>query len=128
MRVLLDTHVFLWLVGDHPNLSATAKAIFLESDNELLISAASGFEIAVKHGLGKLALSDSPAAFMRDRIANNGLVELPITMSHATTLQELPLHHRDPFDRLLIAQAMAEGIPLLSADKQLAAYPIECLW
>lgn len=128
MRVLLDTHAFLWLVGDHENLSETAKTIFLDGENELFVSAASGFEITVKHGLGKLSLSDPPATFIRERITNNSLQELPITMAHATTLQELPLHHRDPFDRLLVAQALAEGIPLLTADKQLAAYPIECLW
>ena len=128
MKVLLDTHAFLWLMSDHPSLSATAKKVFLDSDNELILSAVSGFEIAVKHGLGKLMLSEPPIIFMRQRINNNNLLELPITMEHATHLQNLPQHHRDPFDRLLVAQAMVEGIPLLTADKQLSAYAIECIW
>ena len=128
MKVLLDTHAFLWLMSDDPNLSITAKKIFLDSDNDILLSAVSGFEIAVKHGLGKLKLSEPPVTFMRKRIDNNNLIELPITMAHATHLQNLPQHHRDPFDRLLIAQAMVEGIALLTADKQLSAYPVECIW
>jgi len=128
VKVLLDTHVFLWLVSDHPNLSTTAKEIFLDDSNELLLSAVTGFEIAVKHGLGKLKLSEPPAIFIRRRIDNNNLVELAVTMEHATHLQNLPLHHRDPFDRLLIAQSMVEGIPLLTADRQLSAYPIKCIW
>ena len=128
MKVLLDTHVFLWLMSDHPNLSSTAKKIFLDSSNDILLSAVSGFEIAVKHGLGKLKLSEPPTIFMRQRIDNNNLIELAIIMAHATYLQDLPKHHRDPFDRLLIAQAMVEGIPLLTADKQLSAYPVECIW
>jgi len=128
VKVLLDTHTFLWLMSDHPGLSATAKQIFLDNDSELLLSAVSGFEIAVKYGLGKLKLVEPPATFIRRRIENNGLLELPISMDHATQLQNLPMHHRDPFDRLLVAQAMAEAIPLLTADKQLTAYPVECIW
>ena len=128
MRVLLDTHAFLWLMSDHPNLSATAKQVFLDNDNELLLSAVSGFEIAVKYGLGKLKLSEPHIIFMRRRIDNNNLLELPITMEHTTHLQDLPPHHRDPFDRLLVAQAMVEGLPLLTTDKQLTVYPIECIW
>jgi PIN domain nuclease of toxin-antitoxin system len=128
VKILLDTHTFLWLMSDHQSLSATAKQIFLDNDNELLLSAVSGFEIAVKYGLGKLNLAEPPATFIRRRIENNGLLELPISMDHATQLQELPTHHRDPFDRLLVAQAMAEAIPMLTADKQLTAYPIECIW
>lgn len=128
MRLLLDTHAFLWLVSDHPGLSATARQLFLDDQNELLLSAVSGFEITVKHGLGKLKLSSPPVSFIRERIINNSLQELPITMAHATHLQHLPMHHRDPFDRLLVAQALVEDIPLLTADSQLAAYPVECLW
>ncbi|RLA12770.1 MAG: hypothetical protein DRQ52_07395 [Gammaproteobacteria bacterium] len=128
MKVLLDTHAFLWLMSDHKNLSATAKKVFLDNDNELLLSAVSGFEIAVKYGLGKLKLAEPPINFVQRRIENNDLTELPISMAHATQLQALPAHHRDPFDRLLVAQAMIEGVPLLTSDKQLSAYPIKCIW
>lgn len=128
MKILLDTHAFLWLVSDHPRLSDVAKAVFLDNSNELFLSAVSGFEIAVKHGLGKLKLSESPTEFIRRRIENNNLIELPISMEHATNLQNLPLIHRDPFDRLLISQSMVESIPLLSADQQMRAYSIDCIW
>ena len=128
MKILLDTHAFLWLVSDNSRLSDKAKMIFLDNSNELFLSAVSGFEIAVKHGLGKLKLSESPAAFIRRRIENNNLIELPISMEHATNLQNLPPIHRDPFDRLLISQSMVESIPLLSADKQMSAYSIDCIW
>ena len=128
MKILLDTHAFLWLVSDHSRLSDKAKAVFLDNSNDLYLSAVSGFEIAVKHGLGKLKLSESPMDFVSRRIENNNLIELPITMEHATNLQNLPLIHRDPFDRLLISQSMVESIPLLSADKQISAYSIECIW
>ncbi len=128
MKILLDTHAFLWLVSDHPRLSDMAKAVFLDNSNELFLSAVSGFEIAVKHGLGKLKLSASPKDFVRRRIENNNLIELPISMEHATNLQNLPLIHRDPFDRLLISQSMVESMPLLSADQQMRAYSIDCIW
>jgi PIN domain nuclease of toxin-antitoxin system len=128
VKILLDTHAFLWLVSDHSRLSDKAKAVFLDNSNDLYLSAVSGFEIAVKHGLGKLKLSESPMDFVSRRIENNNLIELPITMEHATNLQNLPLIHRDPFDRLLISQSMVESIPLLSADKQISAYSIECIW
>lgn len=128
MKILLDTHAFLWLVSDHSRLSDKAKAVFLDNSNEVYLSAVSGFEIAVKHGLGKLKLSESPTDFIRRRIQNNNLIELPISMEHATNLQNLPLIHRDPFDRLLISQSMVESIPLLSADQQMRAYSIDCIW
>jgi PIN domain nuclease of toxin-antitoxin system len=128
VKILLDTHAFLWLVSDHSRLSDKAKAVFLDNSNDLYLSAVSGFEIAVKHGLGKLKLSESPMDFVSRRIENNNLIELPVTMEHATNLQNLPLIHRDPFDRLLISQSMVESIPLLSADKQISAYSIECIW
>lgn len=128
MKILLDTHAFLWLVSDHPRLSDVAKAVFLDNSNELFLSAVSGFEIVVKHGLGKLKLSESPTEFIRRRIENNNLIELPISMEHATNLQNLPLIHRDPFDRLLISQSMVESMPLLSADQQMRAYSIDCIW
>jgi PIN domain nuclease of toxin-antitoxin system len=128
MRILLDTCAFLWLVTDDPQASELAKEIFLKEDNELLLSAVTGFEIAVKYSLGKLRLAEPPKEFITNRINANALTELPVSMTHALILQNLPLHHKDPFDRLLIAQAMVNQIPLLSADQQLSAYAINRLW
>ena len=128
MRILLDTCAFLWLVTDDPQASELAKEIFLKEDNELLLSSVTGFEIAVKYSLGKLRLAESPKEFITNRINANALTELPVSMTHALILQNLPLHHKDPFDRLLVAQAMVNQIPLLSADQQLSAYDIHRLW
>ena len=128
MRVLLDTHAFLWLVTDDPKLSATAKAVFLEDDNELLLSAVTGFEIAVKYSLGKLSLKEPPGPFIHKRIQANALIPLAITIEHTMLLAGLPFHHRDPFDRLLVAQALSDSLPILSADALLSAYGIERIW
>lgn len=128
MRILLDTHAFLWLVTDSPLLSPGARDLFLNSDNELLLSAVTGFEIAVKYTLGKLQLAERSADFIDNRIRNNALTPLPITLAHTYGLADLPAIHRDPFDRLLVAQARFEQVPLLSADTILSEYPIERLW
>ena len=128
MKVLLDTCAFLWLVTDDPQSSELAKEIFLNEDNELFLSAVTGFEIAVKYSLGKLRLAEPPKEFIANRIKANALIELPLSMIHALALQNMPLHHKDPFDRLLVAQAMVNQIPLLSADQQLSAYEIKRLW
>jgi PIN domain nuclease of toxin-antitoxin system len=128
LRVLLDTHSFLWLVTDDPKLSERAKSIFLDADNELLCSAVIGFEIAVKYSLGKLDLAEPPREFMENRLRNNALKPLAVTLAHTYRLAHLPFHHRDPFDRLLVAQALEEDLPLLSADEILSAYGIRRIW
>lgn len=128
MRVLLDTHALIWLVTGDPRLSSTARKVFLDPANDLLCSAVTGFEIAVKYSLGKLYLTEPPALFIDNRIRNNGLIPLSITLAHACRLADLPLHHRDPFDRLLIAQALLEQVPLLSADAAFDAYSVQRLW
>jgi len=128
MKVLLDTCAFLWLVTDDPKLSPLAKEIFLDIENELLLSAVTGFEITVKYSLGKLHLTEPPREFIVNRIHSNSLTEFPIHMKHTLAVQDLPLHHKDPFDRLLVAQATVHQMPLLSADQQLSAYDIERLW
>ena len=128
MKILLDTHAFLWFVTNDRELSQTAKKLFLDEENELYLSAVTGFEIAQKYSLGKLQLTEKPSEFITNRIDANNLIELPIFMAHTTVLEKLPRHHRDPFDRLLVAQAMIEKVPLLSADEQLSAYPIKRLW
>jgi len=128
VKVLLDTCAFLWLVTDDPKLSPLAKDIFLNSANELLLSAVTGFEITVKYSLGKLHLTEAPKEFISNRIQANSLTELPISMNHTYVLHNLPLHHKDPFDRLLVAQALVNQIPLLSPDEQLSIYDIKRLW
>ncbi len=128
MRVLLDTHAFLWLVTDDPKLSERAKSIFLDSGNEMLCSAVIGFEISVKFSLGKLQLVEPPREFIDKRMRNNALTELPVTLAHTYRVAHLPFHHRDPFDRLLVAQALEEDVALLSADQILSQYGIRRIW
>jgi PIN domain nuclease of toxin-antitoxin system len=128
VKILLDTCAFLWLVTDDPKLSGLAKDIFLDSNNELFLSAVTGFEITVKYSLGKLHLTEPPKEFISNRMKANALTELPISLNHTLALQDLPWHHKDPFDRLLVAQAMVAQIPLLSSDEQLSAYSIKRLW
>lgn len=108
--------------------SPRAKAVFLENDNELLLSAVTGFEIAVKYSLGKLGLTEPPEQFISKRIQANALIPLAITIEHTVLLADLPFHHRDPFDRLLVAQALSDSLPILSADTLLSAYGIERIW
>lgn len=128
MRVLLDTHAFLWLVTDDPKLSERAKSIFLDSGNEMLCSAVIGFEISVKFSLGKLQLVEPPREFIDKRMRNNALTQLPVTLAHTYRVAHLPFHHRDPFDRLLVAQALEEDVALLSADQILSQYGIRRIW
>jgi PIN domain nuclease of toxin-antitoxin system len=128
VKILLDTCAFLWLVTDDSKLSGLAKDIFLDSNNELFLSAVTGFEITVKYSLGKLHLTEPPKEFISNRMKANALTELPISLNHTLALQDLPWHHKDPFDRLLVAQAMVAQIPLLSSDEQLSAYSIKKLW
>ena len=122
MKVLLDTCAFIWLVTDNPKLSELAKEIFLDEDNEILLSAVTGFEIAVKYSLGKLHLTEPPREFVIHRMNANALTELPVSMAHALALQNMPLHHKDPFDRLLVAQSLSEPLILLTVDDKLARY------
>lgn len=127
MRVLLDTHVWLWLQTEPERLSQPAFDLLSDAANELLLSAASAWEIAVKAGLGKLHLPSPPADYVPRRLATSGTTALPIELRHALHVATLPRHHRDPFDRLLVAQAQVEALPLMTADAQLGAYDVEIL-
>jgi PIN domain nuclease of toxin-antitoxin system len=118
MRLLLDTQVFVWITQDSPRLTKAAKALILEA-SEVYVSAASIWEIAIKARLGKI---DADPRQMAQAIAASGFSELPISVQHAAGVELLPEHHKDPFDRLLIAQALAEPLRLVSADGQLAKY------
>ncbi len=127
MKYLLDTHTFLWFIEDSTLLKKTAKTI-LESDHDLLLSVASIWEIAIKVNLGKLQLAASFDPFIPEQIAINDLEILSIQIAHLNLISSLPLHHRDPFDRLLIAQAITEQIPVISRDTAFDAYQVTRIW
>jgi PIN domain nuclease of toxin-antitoxin system len=128
VTVLLDTHAFLWFITDDPKLSATGKATIADPANDILISPASYWEVAIKVSLGKYPLSVPFETLITQGIADNEFEILPIEPRHAAAVSSLPFHHRDPFDRLLIAQALVEQVPLVSADSTFDAYPINRLW
>jgi PIN domain nuclease of toxin-antitoxin system len=128
MRLLLDTHALLWFVWNHPSLSATGLSLITDPKNTLFFSAASIWEIAIKVCIGKLALADPYDVFMNQAITTTGLTVLPIEVRHAATLAALPRHHGDPFDRMLVAQALVETMPLVGADAVFDAYSVNRLW
>jgi PIN domain nuclease of toxin-antitoxin system len=128
MNLLLDTHAFLWFCQDDPALSASAKAAIEDPTNRKIVSVASCWEIAIKAGLGKLHLGEPAGTYIPAALAQTGFELLPISLSHATGVESLPLHHRDPFDRLLVAQAIADGVEIVSGDAALDLYPIRRLW
>lgn len=128
MRVLLDTQAFLWFLLDDPQLSAPAKAFIEDPLNDIAISPASYWEIAIKIRLGKYSLPQPYQTFMESQIAANDFQILPIEPRHTAVLTTMELHHKDPFDRLMIAQAIVEGIPIVSSDAVFDAYPVQRLW
>lgn len=128
MRILLDTQAFLWLIADAPALSRRARALFAKPGNEFLLSLASLWEMAIKLSLGKLRLDEPMATFIPRQMQENAIVHLGIEFRHVVGVAGLPFHHRDPFDRLLAAQALVEGLPILSPDRAFDAYHIKRLW
>ncbi len=122
MKLLLDTHLLLWAAGASPRLPAEARDLILEPDTEPVASAASLWQVAIKNALGRADFRVDPH-LLRRGLADNGYTELPVTGAHAVEAGLLPPLHRDPFDRMLIAQARVEGILLLTADRTLARYP-----
>jgi PIN domain nuclease of toxin-antitoxin system len=122
VKLLLDTQILLWAAGQPARLSTAARKLLNNPNNELLFSAASLWEIAIKNTLGREDFRVEPRTLRRG-LLDNGYVELPITGQHAVSIDGLPLLHKDPFDRLLLAQALTEGITLITADAQLARYP-----
>ncbi|MEO5510147.1 MAG: type II toxin-antitoxin system VapC family toxin [Longimicrobiales bacterium] len=122
MKLLLDTQLLLWAAGQPEKLSRTARKLLNDPENELLFSAASLWEVAIKSSLGREDFRVEPRVLRRG-LLDNGYVELPITSQHAVGINSLPAVHRDPFDRLLMSQAISEGITLLTADAQLAGCP-----
>ena len=128
MRVLLDTHTFLWWIADDPQLSTTARQVMENADNTLYLSAASGWEMVIKACLGKLKLPDDVQGYVAEQIALNAIQVLPIEMSHALHVYTLPDHHRDPFDRMLVAQSQVEQLPILTIDPLIAKYAVATIW
>jgi PIN domain nuclease of toxin-antitoxin system len=128
MKILLDTHAFLWAITEDAQLSLRAREIFTARTSELFLSVASIWEILIKVRLKKLPLTKPVVPFLREQLANNNIHVLPIVLDHVARLEDLPVHHRDPFDRILVAQSLEEGWPLLSADPLLARYPTELIW
>jgi PIN domain nuclease of toxin-antitoxin system len=122
LKLLLDTHVLLWTAGKPERLAMNARALIEDAGNQLFFSAASLWEIAIKLGLGRPDFEVDPRVLRRG-LLDNGYGELPITSAHAVTICTLPPLHKDPFDRILVAQAMVEGITLLTADQRVAQYP-----
>jgi PIN domain nuclease of toxin-antitoxin system len=128
MRLLIDTHAVIWYVDQDHLLSPLAHSAITDSANDIVVSAATIWEVAIKVGLGKLTLSQPYRLWMNQALADLGATVLPITVECADAQAALPAHHRDPFDRLLIAQAMVEGIALVSADSQFDIYGVHRLW
>lgn len=130
MNLLLDTHTFLWHAEGHSNLSAHAAGLLTDPANDLFVSIASIWEIAIKSGLGKLTLTKPYAQFITDAIAGYGLRVLPITMADCTAYEALPFptKHRDPYDRMIIVHAMRDSMTIVGADVEFDAYPITRLW
>jgi PIN domain nuclease of toxin-antitoxin system len=120
MRLLLDTHVLLWWLDDRPALGRAAKDLISQGDNDVFVSAISAAEIALKSSIGKLRLPED----LEQQLDDNAFEPLPLRMSHGLALQGLPLHHRDPFDRLLIAQATCEDLAVVTADRAFSAYEV----
>jgi PIN domain nuclease of toxin-antitoxin system len=122
VKFLLDTQLLLWAAGQPKRLSAAARKLLNDPRNELIFSAASLWEIAIKNSLGREDFHVEPRLLLRG-LLDNGYVELPVTSQHAVGIDSLPPLHKDPFDRLLVVQALSEGITLLTSDAQLALYP-----
>ena len=128
MRLLLDTHSFLWFIAGSTKLSARARSLIEDTSNESLLSVASLWEMAIKVSLNKLSLARPFETLIPDQLTINAVDLMGITINHATAIATLPFHHRDPFDRLLVAQALVEGMPFVSADTAFDAYSVTRLW
>jgi PIN domain nuclease of toxin-antitoxin system len=128
VNLLLDTHSFIWFVEDNPSLSSHARTLIEEPTNDVFLSIANIWEMAIKVSLGKLDLSQPFDLFIPNQLLLNDITLLDITVSHTLRVATLPYHHRDPFDRLLIAQSLVEVMPLISIDSVFDAYGVNRLW
>jgi PIN domain nuclease of toxin-antitoxin system len=128
VKLLLDSHSFLWFIGGAPALSATGRALIEDEGNEKFVSIGSLWEIAVKASLGKLPLAKPFEQLIPEQLQINGFLVLGLTVEHTAKLAQLPFHHRDPFDRMLVAQSLVENLPLVSKDDVLDADGIRRVW
>jgi len=128
MRLLLDTHAFIWFVEDSPLLSADAKSSIGDPGSEVFLSIASVWEMAIKVSLNKLRFSQPFDLFLPHQLRINDIATLNVTLEHAMAVSKLPLHHRDPFDRMIIAQSLTEGIVVVSVDAAFDRYGVTRLW
>lgn len=125
MTYLLDTHVWLWMLTAPDRIAPDVLERLADPETQLLVSAASSWEIAIKYERGRLALPEPPESYVPSRMRRSGVTGLPVSHAHALRVATLEPHHRDPFDRLLVAQAMLEGVPIVTADAALSAYDVE---
>lgn len=128
MRLLLDTHAFIWMFDEPERLSPKAHALLADGDNDLLLSVASVWEMQIKVQAGKLKLAVSLGELVEGQRQTNGMEVLPVGLEHVLALEALPAHHKDPFDRLLVAQANVEGASLVSRDPVFSSYPVNLIW
>lgn len=128
MRAILDTNSFLWFISGNEKLSNAAKIFISDFNNELILSTASLREIAIKISIGKLELLQPYDKLIPQQLEENDIVILPIILKHLSKLIELSFHHRDPFDRLIIAQALSEDVPVISSDAIFSEYPVKLIW
>lgn len=128
MKLLVDTCTFLWIAADSPRLSRTAAAVFLDRNNERYLSAASAWEISIKHAAGRLPLPERPDLFVPKMRDSSGIAPLDIDEESALHAGRLPGPHADPFDRMLVAQAIVQGMTILTPDPQIEQYAVRTLW
>ncbi len=124
-RHLVDTHVWLWLQTEPERIKTQVREMVEDTSTEIMLSAASAWEITIKYGLGKLSLPREPAIYVPERMRTSGTTPLAVEHAHVLRTGELPMHHRDPFDRLLVAQAQILDVPIVTSDPQIAAYDVE---
>ena len=127
MRILLDTHCWLWMLAEPERLKEGSRRLLAAEENELFLSAASAWEIAIKFSIGRLRLPGDPAALVPACLAKSRTSALAVEHDHALRVATLPPHHRDPFDRMLVSQAQIERLPIMTSDKQFASYDVELL-
>jgi PIN domain nuclease of toxin-antitoxin system len=128
VRVFIDTHVFIWYVQNSERLPRLVTALINDGRNDVLFSIASVWEMAIKQSTGKLNLGVPYASFIEEQMRLNNIELLPVRLNHLEVVTSLPFHHRDPFDRLLITQAMVEDIVLITADSVFSLYPVQRMW
>lgn len=128
MRVLIDTHAFIWFISGNPALPLGVRQLIADLDHEVYISIASLWEIAIKSSLGKLTLHEPFESLITEQLALNEIIILPIQIQDLTLVSTMTFHHRDPFDRLIIAQALAHSLAIVTKDEWFASYDVETIW